>query len=421
MDAFTAATRFGLGPTPGELRAIGSDARGWLTQQLADRRGPAGRSVASLMGELLPLYRAPDKAAFKQRARQVLTDEEHARAEHARTTTAPFVERMVRFFSNHLTVSIARRELAGLVGSYERDAIRPNLGGSFADLLLASLGHPAMRMYLDNLRSIGPDSRVGQRGGRDINENLAREVLELHTLGVDGGYTQTDVQGLALALTGWTVDETGAVFAERMHQGTPQTVLGVTYHATGQAQAEAILRDLAVHPSTARHLATKLARHFVADDPPEAAVRELEDTWLRTDGDLPSVLRALVQLEAAWEAPLTKLRTPQELVIAAARALHRDDEAAERMVRSFRLLGQPSWSAPSPQGWPDRAEEWAGPDAIVARVDWARRVGARTDGLDVPDLVRELAGPFASKLLRRRASEAEGLALLLASPVFQRR
>ncbi|MCP4805242.1 MAG: DUF1800 domain-containing protein [Proteobacteria bacterium] len=419
QHAFTAATRFGLGPRPGELRAIGGDPRGWLKAQLGDLSGPRGRTIEDLSGELRPLFKQDDRKAFKARSRELLEAEERAAAEHARTTRAPFNERLVRFFSNHFTVSVARREVAGLVGSFEREAIREGLTGSFGDLLVAVVRHPAMLTYLDNVRSVGPGSIQGQRTGRDINENLGREILELHTLGVDGGYGQSDVEALAHALTGWTVDEGGFVFLDRMHEGEPQTVLGTTYHATGVSQALQVLRDLATHPSTAQHVCTKLARHFVQDDPPEAAVRALEDAWWRTDGHLPAVFEALVELEAAWDTPLAKLRTPQELVLAAARAL--DVEDADRMVRSYRLLGQSPWSAPSPQGWSDRAADWAGPDAVVARVDWARRVGAQIDDIDVDALVTELAGPFASKLLRRQADDPEGLALLLASPTFNRR
>lgn len=419
MSAFIASVRFGLGPRPGELRDIGGDPRGWLREQLHGADAASGRTTRECMQVLWPLFKDEDRTDFKKQSRAFLESEAQAATEQARRTRAPFRERMARFFSNHLAVSITRREIAGVVGAYEREAIRPNLGGSFADMLVAATRHPAMLLYLDNVRSVGPNSRAGLRHGKDINENLGREVLELHTLGVDGGYTQADVQALATALTGWTVDEDGFVFLDRMHEGAPQTVMGTTYHAAGVEQAEQILRDLAVHPSTARHLATKLARHLVADDPPPEAVRTLEDAWLRSDGDLPTVLAAAIELDAAWSAPLTKLRTPQELVLATARALRWTDD--EAIVRSYGLLGQGPWAAPSPQGYPDVAAEWAGPDAVVARVDWARRVAAKAGEVDLAVVMADVAGPFAPKLLRRERNDPEGLALLLASPTFQRR
>ena len=406
MDATTASIRFGLGPRPGELAAIGDAPRDWLLAQLPGSDGPDGPDREEVVRRLVKAFRADDKEAFRLESVERYREDAQAAAEHAIRTATPFRERLVRFFSNHLAVSVARPEIRGLVGSYERHAIRPNLRGSYARLLVAAVMHPAMLIYLDNQRSVGPTSPIGERRGKGLNENLAREILELHTLGVDGGYEQRDVEGLARMLTGWTVVEDGDGFAfePRMHEPGGHRMLGVTYRKEDHRQALEALIDLSVHPSTARHLATKLARHFVADDPPESAVRRLEEVWMRSQGNLPAVFAALVDLPEAWEQPLAKLRPPQELVIATARALGESGESP-LLVHSMRSLGQTPWAAPSPQGWPDRAEDWAGPDALVARVDWVRRVATR-------------AGD--RRVLGRDLSRRE-LALWLASPEFQRR
>ena len=234
-----------------------------------------------------------------------------------------FVERLVAFWSNHFAVSVAKGQgLRATAGAFEREAIRPHVLGKFSDLLIAVESHPAMIFYLDNQRSIGPGSNAGRFDGKGLNENLAREILELHTLGVDGGYAQPDVTALARIITGWSFAEAGSetgepgafLFKANWHEPGVHNLLGKNYPQAGRAQGEAALRDLARHPSTARHIATKLARHFVADAPPPDLVDALAKAFRDSDGDLAVVTAALVTHDRAWSAPPTKIRDPNEFV-----------------------------------------------------------------------------------------------------------
>src|SRR5580704_7981891 len=234
-----------------------------------------------------------------------------------------FGERLVAFWSTHLCISANKGPLARMwAGAFEREAIRPHVFGRFADMLKAVEQHPAMLFFLDNQQSLGPDSRAGINRKRGLNENLAREIMELHTLGVGGGYTQDDVTSLARIITGWTfVGPQGIlgtpgsfVFNANAHQPGPQPLLGKVYADDGVAQGESALADIARHPSTARFIATKFARHFVADDPPPALVARLQEVFRKSDGDLRVMTLALVDSDEAWQAPLTKVRSPYEFL-----------------------------------------------------------------------------------------------------------
>ena len=269
--------------------------------------------------------------------RPVYIDEAHARFSHSIATDRPFLERLTQFWTNHFAVSIDKIVVLGLAGAMEREAIRPRVTGHFTDLLLAVEKHPAMLLYLDNPASIGPNSKaagfVGRRGnGRkaDINENLAREILELHTLGVDGGYTQSDVTTFAQAISGWSIGgqdngrrlarlgvDNGTPgefhFREVFHEPGPKRLLGKTYSDDGLRQGEAILRDLAMRRETARHVSTKLARHFIADDPPPAVVERMTRAWLDSKAHLPTVYKALIDSPEAWEQPLREVQDSSRL------------------------------------------------------------------------------------------------------------
>ena len=261
-----------------------------------------------------------------------------------------FVERLVAFWSNHFAVSIAKSsELRVAAGPFEREAIRPNALGKFAGLLRAAESHPAMILYLDNQNSIGPDAAPGKFAGRGLNENLAREILELHTLGVGSGYTQADVSELARILTGWSVagpeSEAGEpgtfLFKPNWHEPGARKLLGKTYAENGIDQGRAALDDLARHPATARHVATKLARHFVADNPPADLVEALTRKFIDSDGDLAVVASTLVSDDRAWSAKPTKIRTPLEFVVAAARVTDFHPNDANLYLQSLNLLGMP--------------------------------------------------------------------------------
>ncbi|MHC2256667.1 uncharacterized protein (DUF1800 family) [Bradyrhizobium embrapense] len=358
-----------------------------------------------------------------------------ARLQRGVVADCGFVERLVVFWSNHFCISANKGALARMwAGSFEREAIRPHVLGRFSDMLKAVEQHPAMLFFLDNQQSLGPESRAGINRNRGLNENLAREIMELHTLGVGGGYTQDDVTALARVITGWTFagrkGQLGApgsfVFNANAHQPGSQQVLGKTYAQAGLAQGEAVLSDIARHPSTAKFIATKFARHFVADDPPPALVAKLQDTFIKTDGDLRALATALVQSTEAWQAPLTKMRSPYEFLLASGRLLARNPEDPGRYLNGLNVLGQPLWSPAGPNGFPDTAAAWAAPEGIKLRLDISAQLGSQlADRFDPRDLLELIAADAASVETRRTIERAESrqqaLALLLMSPEFQRR
>ena len=358
-----------------------------------------------------------------------------ARIQRATIAECGFTERLVTFWSNHFCISVNKGEPARMwAGAFEREAIRPHVLGRFADMLKAVEQHPAMLFFLDNQQSIGPDSRAGQNRKRGLNENLAREIMELHTLGVGGGYAQADVTSLAAIITGWTYagreGRIGApgnfVFNANTHQPGPQTLLGKVYDDTGVAQGEAALADIARHPATAKFVAAKFARAFVADDPPPALVARLEANFRKTDGDLKALAQTLIDSPEAWTAPLAKMRTPYEYLIAAGRLLARIPDEPGRYIGSLNVLGQPLWTPAGPNGFADSNAAWAAPEGLKLRLDIAAQIAARVaDGLDPRELLDVMAGEAASPETRQTIARAEtkqqALALLLMSPEFQRR
>jgi uncharacterized protein (DUF1800 family) len=517
QQATIAAHRFGLGEA--SLTGIGGDAVAWLGAQIGPAEPQRGNNLASglqglrqlnkfvranrqasaagnnamaLNGEGMTGMPAQDASAantantanaaasnksvekeFANHFRELVQGDLRARLSTAALSVKPFNERLALFWANHFTVSGAKATVRGVIGAFEREAIRPNIGGSFEALLRAAVTHAAMLRYLDNDRSAGPRSKVvarlaqraerlqrGERGlgnepnpGADpmaarvtgLNENLAREVLELHTLGVSGGgaayggwggYTQTDVTEFARVLTGWRIplrdidtDNAAAAttqFDPAWHDPGAKTVVGKRY-AEGPDALNAVLRDLAVHPSTARFVSMKLARHFCADEPPAALVARLEDDFRNTEGDLPSLYRTLIRSPEAWAEAPAKLKTPEEFVISSARLLKLGEQMFVRQPdAAINQLGQRVQGAPSPAGWPDRAEEWLGPDAVWKRVEWATRVADRWGRqVDARALAQASLGPRlqASTLqhIERAADGPQALALLLLAPEFQRR
>ncbi len=377
-------------------------------------------------GTMLKKLRAlnPARNAFFREARMRLT--------HAIDTPAPFVERLVVFWSDHFCISAKKSGRVRVVaGAYEREAIRPFVLGRFGDMLRASVEHPAMLLYLDNTRSIGPNSPVGLRRGKGLNENHAREILELHTLGVDGGYTQDDVINFAKILTGWSVygpnhPDSGLFdFKPDRHEPGSFVLLNKRYGQRGMAKGEAALDDLARHPATARHIAAKLVRYFGPGEPIPAVEDRLAKRFLETDGDLAEVSRALVLSDELWLAPAEKLLSPYEMLVASGRALGWAPNG-QKIIRMLNVLGQPLWSPPSPAGWPDEAGTWLAADALMERLDWAESIAAKTGGRrDVVALGDELFGEAMSEYTRQALSRAESrtqaLAILLMSPEFQRR
>jgi uncharacterized protein (DUF1800 family) len=449
-----ALNRFGLGARPDESSAI--DPPAWLLAQL-DRFEvrPASWREVPRSPELVQAWARQQRAvqqapqgersgireAYLRQGRGQYLTAVGARARSALRSTTPFVERLVHFWSNHFAVSVDKLLTVGVTGGFEADAIRPHVLGRFEDLLLAAVRHPAMLLYLDQASSSGPNSIAAQRAQSrqqqsrpGLNENLAREILELHTLGVRSGYTQEDVTELARALTGWTLpgDEalegsgTSFRYVPALHEPGARMMLGQTYADDGEQQAGAMLRYLANAPATAHHVATKLARHFVSDAPPEALVQRLANTFNRTGGDLPSLYRDLVQAPEAWQDAPAKFKSPWDWAISAMRALGQQDVESEQVASLMNQLGQPVWRPGSPAGYGDTTATWAAPDALMRRVKVAQRLAARfASAVDARSLApRVLPGALSEATARAIAaaeSPTSALALLLVSPEFLRR
>jgi uncharacterized protein (DUF1800 family) len=469
-----AANRFGFGARPGE--GVPPRPKAWLAEQLkrydpkpAAFAGLATRAeIAVALADYLDMARdrrkemtmtgsKPDiDADTAKEARRLIAKagrDHYAAAVGARFRAAvasetPLVERLVHFWANHFAVSADKLPVVGLSGMLEIEAIRPHVLGRFSDMLVAVEQHPAMLLYLDQAQSIGPNSPVGSRiaarGARKVglNENLAREIMELHTLGVRTGYAQSDVTEFARALTGWTVSGIAKgpiarqigidgrpgdfAFAGGVHEPGARTIMGRSYRENGVEQAGAILQDLAVSPATARHIATKLARHFASDDPPAALVTRLERTFIETRGDLSALYSVLIDAPEVWASGATKFKTPWDWAVSSFRALAVPPIDDQLVVGLLNQLGQPVWKPGSPAGYDDVAPSWAGPDALYRRVEAAERLARRAPGGSDPRRIAERALPgtvsaATAQAIDRAESPTQGLALLLVSPEFLRR
>ncbi|TMM49005.1 DUF1800 domain-containing protein [Qipengyuania marisflavi] len=460
-----ALNRFGLGYRQGD--ELPRDPKAWLRGQIAAYNPWSGElaqedyaaeqltSLVSNVDEFRSRRRNIGKTGAADAGKQQVEMSREGRREVKTIYTAdvavrtrvavesdtPFMERLVHFWSNHFAVSTGKKRITNLVGIYEFGAIRPNITGNFRDLLRAASLHPAMLFYLDQFSSTGPASAAmtrsgAQQGGRGLNENLGREILELHTLGVNGGYSQADVLELAKALTGWTVQgiqqaaraapqHNGSAFFSAIHEPGTRTIAGRSYREDGAGQALAILDDLALHPSTARHLATKLARHFAGDVPPPAMVARLEQAYNDSGGDLPTVYRAIIDSPEAWAPEPVKVRQPFEWVVGMLRA------AGDQVVKDWWLarilseLGQETWAPTSPAGWDDRADSWMGPDALFRRVEAAEAIAEKTRLSDVRELADAMFPGALSSTTQASIDAAESnqmaLALLMVSPEMLRR
>jgi uncharacterized protein (DUF1800 family) len=361
---------------------------------------------------------------------QIYLQEAKARLDTALSAEIGFVERLVWFWSNHFCVSADKGPVRSICGAFEREAIRPHVRGKFADMLLAVETHPAMLLYLDNAQSIGPHSFAGQRRGKGINENLAREIMELHTIGVRSGYSQADVTNFAKVITGWSIvplrQEFGGVFTfdERLHEPGAEHVMGHDYGDSGFEQGRAVLLALARSPATAKHIASKLALHFVADEPPPSLVDGLAKRFRDTDGDLMEVSRMLVTAPEAREAPPSKLRRPSEWLVNALRALNLAPPDVRPFLQAQNLLGEPLWRPPAPNGFSDESAPWM--DGLAQRLDIANNLSRRVGEFVNPDAVASRAlGPLLSKETKQTValakSRPQAIALLLMAPEFQRR
>ena len=492
QEATIAANRFGLGARPGEIKAIAGDPRGWLIAQLepektlptplaalpstADDSTAFIRWLSSLgltgdAGKIGHLYDKPaatmapegmsTPGGMSDASKGLSVEQSYvktflpryataleARITVAATTDRPFFERLVHFWGNHFTVSGAKPESLPTVPSFERDVARRHAVGRFGEMLMASCTHPAMLVYLDNVFSVGPHSYIGQHPEvlpaalrermRGINENLAREILELHTLGVRSGYTQADVTSFAKIITGWMIlrpgsketgsGETGLFhYQQYAHEPGPQTVMGKAYHQQGVDQGQAAITDFSRHPATATHVATKLARHFIADDPPPAVVARLAKTFRDTDGDIKAIMVTLINSPEAWAEGPAKIKPPEDYVVSAIRALNGPQLTGLQYLALLDRMGQKPYYAAGPDGWADVEGAWIGPDPIWKRIEWATAIskGQAAANLDPAviaiDALGQTVSPATLQAIRLAESPAQGLAIFLASPEFQRR
>ena len=451
------AIRFGAGLGPA-VRNIDPGAADLLAELagpdvLADTF-PAVRTAAAMdmVARYAPAKRA-DRGTEAGTAQKDLKDEINAalveswRAMAARWVDAEigFRERLTLFWTDHFTVRARNARHRALAPAHIEDAVRPHVTGRFADMLKAAVTHPMMMIYLSQVGSIGPNSATAKkrRAGGGLNENLAREVLELHTLGVGGGYGQDDVRQFAELLTGLALSKDAQPgFREANAEPGSEEVLGASYGGDPARLEDiyAALDDLAVHPDTAGHIARKLAVHFVSDTPDAGLVGAMADAFAATGGDLTAVYAAMLEHPAAWADPGAKVRWPVDYVLAGARALGLDGRTLVTMPRRrFRALltdqldvmGQPWLQAPGPDGWPEEAEAWVTPQGMAARIDWAMRSPAglvAAAGGERPDprgFVEVALGGQADAALVRAAERAEtredGVGLILASPGFNRR
>jgi uncharacterized protein (DUF1800 family) len=486
LQAAIAATRFGLGARPGEIEQASSDPKGWLAAQIrpegADQpqgdlpssrqaltsfydyqrerqtlrkegdlpkqrqaAAEAGKPDAAMAGgaaDSAPPAKTPDQAAadrqaamfkdFQKELRDTVGADFLARAQLAASTPASFRERWALFWFNHFTVSAVKLQSAVVTGPFEREAIRPNVFGRFEDMLVASSRHPGMLLYLDQAQSIGPDSMIGQRRRVGLNENLAREIMELHTVGADAGYTQADVTEFARALTGWSIgrpqdpsEPRGFVFREAAHEPGGRAIMGKRYGQDGEAQARAVLHDLANDPRTSKRISRKLAIHFVADDPPQSLVDRLDRAWRSSNGRLDAVAHALIEAPEAWDPDPRKFKTPYEFVVSGYRSVGASPAKIEHLG-ILTVLGQKPFSAPSPKGWPEEAADWATADAVIKRLEWAKGFSAKAGAMVDPNATaKDALGARMSERTQTAVARAEdrpeALALLLMSPEFQRR
>lgn len=446
IASYIAHNRFGLGARQNE-DDISADPRGWIKAQIQRDRPISYGQFRSSADILLDIHKARkwDTGELKTQMRKALREdfaaELTARAQYMVTTNAPFPARMLMFWSNHFTVSNSKPIIGPAVVAYEREAISPHIFGKFSDMLKAVSRHPVMLNYLDNHTSIGENSRVGQRrraksgAEKTINENLAREILELHTLGVNGGYTQNDVIELARAISGWsygsgggrkTQPHGGFQYKANYHEPGMRVIMGKRYSDTGGKQGLAVLDDLARHPSTAQFIATKLARHFIADNPPQAAIENIAKAFRDSDGDLAAVSYALVDLDAVWAEPIPKVKNHYEFFIAVHRAIGTKKLRPNNFQRPLREFGQLPFTAPSPAGWGDVAADWISPEALMRRIDWVRSLSASYTAMANPEaFLDDIIGPVVSEDTRTWVSRApspdNGMALIFSSPEFQRR
>ena len=477
--ALHALNRLGYGPRPGDVQAIDKlGAEAWLQQFLAQQMAPAvlpeslGTRLQALpttqlsQAALIGRYRAATSAGLAARrdagsmsdaetaalltkarrelVRPVLLEASSQRLFRALESPAQLEEVLVEFWFNHFNVFAGKGQVAVLVGDYERQAIRPHVLGRFRDMLGASAKHPAMLVYLDNVQSVAPGykppgliAQINPNAVRPagLNENYARELMELHTLGVDAGYTQRDVTELARMLTGWTINyraarggRSGALFEfdPGRHDNGAKHWLGREVPSSGQDEGERALDLLATHPATAKHIGFKLAQAFVADQPPPALVQRLAERFTATGGDLKAVMQALIASDEFWrrEAFGAKFKTPYQYLVSTLRALDVTEvPEVQPLLQVLAQSGMPLYGAQTPDGYKNTAAAWMNPEALAQRLQFASKLAERRQRnapSDTAGLLVTMGGLWRASTRQSVASEPANLqtALLLGSPEF---
>jgi len=439
--AHIAFQRFGLGAVPGKFESVGKDAEGALEDEVKQNK------VAKIPQGKLPSYGAACKRAQMGEAEDIRKQELAARVDKHLDVRIGYVERLVMFWSNHFSMNVGKSgAVRGTIGQLERDVIREHVLGNFTDMMLGVYQHPAMMSYLDNDDSVGPNSEYGQHRGVGFNENLAREAMELHTVGSGGGYTEKDVTNLSLILTGWSYVRNWEAdyeyngghpgnrgkFIFRRDWAEPGKVKlrGKIYKGANMQRAKDAIKDLTRSPETAEHIAFKLVRHFITDEPTKAMVKPIARTFEKTKGDLKRVSLELLRLPEAFSTPMKKLRTPYELSIAQFRALKTRyaDDTYWSFAGPLRAMQHMPWEYLTPEGFPDETLYWLDPDGMTLRLETALYAGRVYDEQfkSTPkQLARDLFGDVLTRDTRERveaaSSIANALAILFCSPEFQRR
>ena len=448
-----AVNRFGYGARGNELAHAKADPKKWLSSQLqviefSDKQ-PSSDDIFVAYAKfqkqkkLIKQQQKQGKDSeaqvvdkkknkmIKNSARKTYVKMSAASLKLAITSEHSVSWRLLDFFSNHFSVSTSGRLMVGLSPTLEREAIAPNLLGNFADMLLAVEQHPAMLVYLNNEKSFGANSRMAKKRKVGLNENLAREIMELHTLGVDGGYSQADVIELAKGITGWSVKRpnkehgSGFVFRTYGHEPGARTLLGKKYAQRGIIQGQQMLRDLAMHPSTAKYVCSKIAHHFVSEKPPKSLLNKMQNTWLNNQGNIKQVMLTLFNSEEAWLQSPQKFKTPREFVISTYRAIAPNRINDRALFNSLNNLGQMPFNAGSPAGFSDDESDWLGASALMARVEWSSLVSTQVKRINAEQVMATALGSSISQntyqMVIRAESRQQASTLLLMSPEFQRR
>ena len=472
-----ALNRLAFGPRPLDAAAIQAQGpEAWLKDFIAAQLNPSSLSPTPELqsrlaemdtlqlneGQLVSRYREAQKLkreakkqdpegkvdARRELVRPVVLQAGSQRLLRAMESPAQLEEVLVDFWFNHFNVFVGKNVVSVLVGDYERRAIRPHVLGSFRDMLGATAKHPAMLVYLDNVQSVAPGyepprGRFGANANvqraTGLNENYARELMELHTLGVDGGYTQHDVTELARMLTGWTVDYRKLAFSSsyldlfefdpRRHDRGVKQWLGRTVNPGGVHEGEMALDVLATHPATARHIAYQLAQAFVADEPPPALVKRMADRFLATQGQLKPVMQTMLESDEFWsrEAYGAKFKTPYQYLLSSLRAIDAPPPAdMQPLLGSLAQAGMPLYGAQTPDGYKNVASAWMNPEALAQRIQLAKTLNdrlKRRGAMGTEDLLATLGPQISDRTRKTVAAEPprEQLALLLGSPDFMRR